>query len=273
MKDRPGPTPLQLFLTQADPSDPDPASSIGGSLSSSPTSGIGVDIGISDETIGSTIGSTIGGFAGPVGAGIGAGFGGSLGGAPPGTSVGRGIGTMAGTAAFGPIGGFFGGLLGAALAADDEAMGVEAMGVEDAVESTEPTPEAAPDGDADGGDDGGDPDGDAANAFHHGGYVADGDLGTFRSNTPVTLQEGEYVMPRYAVDYFGIDLFDSLRAEANPHTEFRLSDGERKTMKEQSARRLADNRARPKSKNHMEPGYEHYARELSKTVPQFRNSK
>jgi hypothetical protein len=114
--------------------------------------------------------------------------------------------------------------------------------------------------------------GDDMNAYHHGGYVADGDKGTFRDNVPVTLQEGEYVMPRYAVDKFGIDFLDNLRFEANPHTEFKVSDGELKSLKEQSFRRKQEN-GTPASPHTIEQGFEKYAREKSKTVPQFRSKK
>jgi hypothetical protein len=82
----------------------------------------------------------------------------------------------------------------------------------------------------------GDGDG-GANAWHHGGLVADGDKMTYRNNTPIMAQEGEYMMPKDAVDYFGVELFDMLRHEASPNSPFTLSDGERKTMAEQVSRR------------------------------------
>ena len=50
-------------------------------------------------------------------------------------------------------------------------------------------------------------------------------------------QEGEYIIPRDAVDYYGIEFFDMIREEANPNSNFMLSDGELKTMKEQVALR------------------------------------
>ena len=91
-----------------------------------------------------------------------------------------------------------------------------------------------------GGSGGGAGDGDGgANAWHHGGLVADGDKMTYRNNTPIMAQEGEYIIPRDAVDYFGPDFFDMLRHEASPNSEYSLSDGERKTMAEQVSMRRA----------------------------------
>ncbi len=128
-----------------------------------------------------------------------------------------------------------------------------------------------PDGGSDPGSDGGgggSASGDDANAYHHGGYVADGKKGTFRDNVKASLQEGEYVMPRYAVDYFGIDALDAMRHEANPHSEFRMSSGERKGLFEKAARMRAQQGTAP-SPHSVEPGYEKYARENDVTVPQF----
>jgi hypothetical protein len=62
---------------------------------------------------------------------------------------------------------------------------------------------------------------------------------TYRNNTPIMAQEGEYIIPRDAVDYFGPDFFDMLRHEASPNSEYSLSDGERKTMAEQVSMRRA----------------------------------
>jgi hypothetical protein len=91
-----------------------------------------------------------------------------------------------------------------------------------------------------GGSGGGAGDGDGgANAWHHGGLIADGDKMTYRNNTPIMAQEGEYIIPRDAVDYFGPDFFDMLRHEASPNSEYSLSDGERKTMAEQVSMRRA----------------------------------
>ena len=100
------------------------------------------------------------------------------------------------------------------------------------------TPEADPDdpGGSPGADSPGDGDG-GANAWHHGGLVADGDTKTYRNGTPIMAQEGEYIIPRDAVDYYGIEFFDMIREESNPNSNFMLSDGELKTMKEQVALR------------------------------------
>jgi hypothetical protein len=102
----------------------------------------------------------------------------------------------------------------------------------------DPDDDAGDGGGSGGGAGAGDGDG-GANAWHHGGLVADGDKMTYRNNTPIMAQEGEYIIPRDAVDYFGPDFFDMLRHEASPNSEYSLSDGERKTMAEQVSMRRA----------------------------------
>ncbi len=46
----------------------------------------------------------------------------------------------------------------------------------------------------------------AAAALHHGGLVS--------KTTKVALQEGDVILPREVVDYFGVDFLDLLREEA-----------------------------------------------------------
>lgn len=118
-----------------------------------------------------------------------------------------------------------------------------------------------------GGDDG--DDGDGANAWHHGGYVADGDKGTFRDNMPATIQEGEYVIPRYAVDHFGIGFFDALRHEANPNSSFLLSDGEKKGLQERAMRMRKQQGKLPRPHNAFTENSP-YSVDKAKTVPAFR---
>tara|TARA_R110000868_G_C10487394_1_gene729868 strand:- start:20 stop:583 length:564 start_codon:yes stop_codon:yes gene_type:complete len=149
--------------------------------------------------------------------------------------------------AFGPIGSIAGAVIGGVIGGSGDSSGPDGngdtgSGEGDAGASSPGVggPGSDADADGDGGSGGGAGDGDGgANAWHHGGLVADGDKMTYRNDTPIMAQEGEYIIPRDAVDYFGPDFFDMLRHEASPNSEYSLSDGERKTMAEQVSMRRA----------------------------------
>ena len=53
---------------------------------------------------------------------------------------------------------------------------------------------------------------------------------------PIVAQEGEYVLPRYVVEAFGIDALDMLRKAVAPQGDAPYGSGEMKAMPETLAR-------------------------------------
>ncbi len=78
----------------------------------------------------------------------------------------------------------------------------------------------------------GDSDGAPSGTWHAGGPVYDGDPQTLRQDMPIVAQEGEYVLPRYVVDAFGIDALDMLRKAVAPNGQFQRGSGEMNALPE-----------------------------------------